>query len=431
MKPFLLSSLCSIALMATSGLAQEFGPETDPGLGDDVDIDLPSTPPTDTPWKFTWTDEDYGFFSHGYLRFGAGDSDAGDFYVFQLNGALSKYRLGNESDVYGELGLGFRGDLGNGSDLVTEVMANGWGNSNAFNNGAPFDGGNGIVQAYAGVERVGDGALAEAFVWIGRRFYRRRDVYITDFYYENFSGDGIGIENANLGGLNLSTALFHNIDDDIDYTTTVLDVRLGDIPIGVFDGEIGAAYLDATGDAALGDRGYSLRFHLEGDELPWGQFRAAVMYGVGPALDFNSIGAPYAANDDTRARVVAQALIETSDTFQSQATAVWDQSDIGGETLTWYSIGIRPQYNITSNWGVAVELGYDQIESETMGDNSLAKLSLAPFYSFGRIGFFARPQLRAFATWASWNEPGAITEQAGYGTATDGMTYGLQLEQWW
>lgn len=62
---------------------------------------------------------------------------------------------------------------------------------------------------------------------------------------------------------------------------------------------------------------------------------------------------------------------------------------------------------------------------------SLSKLTVAPFSSFGKIGFFERPQLRAFVTWVDWSEPGAITQQAALGNATDGMTLGVQYENLW
>ncbi|MGD8710483.1 MAG: carbohydrate porin, partial [Ectothiorhodospiraceae bacterium] len=52
---------------------------------------------------------------HGYFRSGAGvNSEGGDWVVFQLPGAGSKYRLGNESQNYGE--LIFQQDLYKGDD---------------------------------------------------------------------------------------------------------------------------------------------------------------------------------------------------------------------------------------------------------------------------------------------------------------------------
>ena len=378
------------------------------------------------------TDEQaFGLFSHGYFRFGVGSTDGGDMEIFQLRGADSKYRLGNESDLYGEFGLGWRGALPDGSDFLAEVMVNAYGNSNAILNGADLDGGGDVVQAYAGIQNVGDGAFREAFLWAGRRYYRRRDVHITDFYYEDLSGDGTGVENARLGPVGLSTAAFYHDDDDMDYTSVALDARIHDIPVqGAWLGEVGAIWIDGSGADRTGDDGWSLRFHLDNADLGWGEMRNALMFAGGLGIDFDSIGDPAATSDDSRLRFVSQALIETSDDLQSQATFVFQQSDIAGEDQTWISAGIRPQYNFTDNWGAAIELGYDWFKDDG-GSRSLTKATLAPIYTFGRKGFFARPQLRAFVTWAGWSDVGAITNQAELGDVTDGTTIGIQLEQWW
>ena len=71
------------------------------------------------------------------------------------------------------------------------------------------------------------------------------------------------------------------------------------------------------------------------------------------------------------------------------------------------------------------------IVQDNSGDRWLSKVTLAPFYSFGKEGFFARPQLRAFVTYAKWSDVGAITNQSQVGGVTDGTTVGLQLEHWW
>ena len=58
------------------------------------------------------------------------------------------------------------------------------------------------------------------------------------------------------------------------------------------------------------------------------------------------------------------------------------------------------------------------------------KLTLAGIYTFGKSGFWERPQLRAYATHGSWSDVGAISKQAAYGTDTSGTTVGLQFETW-
>ncbi len=420
MKQIFSRCVCVYALLTGASVAQD---AVDLGFGE-----------TEGPAAANGTEGTYGIFSHGYFRFGIGSTDGNEFSAFKLNGAESKFRLGNESDLYGEASLGYRGALGNGSDFVTEVMLNGWADSNGLNFGSDFEEDGTVAQAYAGIERLGTGAAAEAFLWAGRRYYRRRDVHMSDFYYENLSGDGIGLENLAVGNVALSTALFYydRDDDDLDYTSTALDVRVHDIPLGQgWTGEIGIAYIDGSGEDQTGGDGYSIRLHAEHADLSWGEWKNAVMYGRGAGIDFDSKGATGAESDDSRWRLVTQALIVSSEDLETQATAVWQRTDLDGDSETWFSAGVRPQYNITKDWGVAVELGYDAVNPENGDSASLGKITLAPFYSFGQKGYFARPQLRAFATWANWSDDGAITEQAAFGSSTNGMSYGLQLEHWW
>ena len=406
-----------MAVSTTVAVAQE-----------DADIETGDTAGPDAPFGYRIPE---GVFSRGYLRLGLGSTDGNDMITFQLDGAESKYRLGNESDVYGEFGIGYGKTLENGSEFISEFMFNVYGDSNAYTNGAEFAGDSGVVQAYAGIENVGDAAFREAFFWAGRRFYRRRDVHMTDFYYENMSGDGAGVENARIGPVGLSTAVFYYDDDAIDYQSASLDARVHDIAMGgPWLGEVGASWINGSGRDQTGDDGWSLRFHLESDDLSWGQMRNALMFAKGAGIEFNSIGASYADSDDSRVRFVSQALIETSDAFQSQATFVLQQSEIDDEEETWVSAGVRPQYNFTKDWGAALELGYDWFDDNS-GDRWLSKVTLAPFYSFGKEGFFARPQLRAFVTFAKWSDVGAITNQSQLGNVTDGTTFGLQIEHWW
>lgn len=399
-----------------------------PLAAQDVDLETGDTEGPDAPVTDLGQS---GLFSHGYVRFGVGTTDGGPMVPFKLRGADSKYRLGNEDDLYGELSVGVRAPRADGSAFVTEVMVNGWENSNALSFGEPANADGDLVQAYAGIEKFGDNELSESFLWAGRRYYRRKDVHITDFYYENMSGDGIGLENVALGPVHMSVAGFYYDDTDSDFQSTALDIRFHDIALrGDWLGEIGAEWIDGTGDDQTGDDGYSIRFHLTNADLSWGEMRNALMYGRGAGIQFDSKGDANATWDDTRLRFVTQAPLLTTEDFQTQATGVWQRTDRNGDAETWISAGLRPQYNITPDWGFAVEAGYDWVDDKD-GDRSLAKLTLAPLYTFGKTGFFARPQLRAFVTWAKWSDPGAITHQAELGTATDGTTYGIQIEHWW
>ncbi|PRY26618.1 maltoporin [Aliiruegeria haliotis] len=402
-----------------------------PVFAQDVDLGAGETEGPDAA-----SESGVGIFSNGYLRFGAGSSsgaNSDDFAAFRLDGAASKYRLGNEDDLYGEASIGFRNTMANGSDFVGELMLNGSGNSNALIRDTPLNENGGTVQAYVGIERLGDGAAAEAFLWAGRRFYRRRDVHMTDFYYENFSGDGIGLENLAVGRAKMSTALFYYDDEDIDYSAYTLDVRVHDIAVGQdgWLGEVGASYTVGDGSDFTGQDGFTLRFHLENTELPWGEMRNALQYGTGVGMSIDSTGRATARLDDSAIRFVNQTLLRSSESLETQATFVWQQIDFADSKDTWISVGARPQYNFTDDWGVALEVGYDHVNGDSYDNASLAKVTLAPFYSFGKRGYFARPQLRLFATWAEWSDQGAITNQAAYGSNTEGTSVGAQFETWW
>ena len=46
-------------------------------------------------------------------------------------------------------------------------------------------------------------------------------------------------------------------------------------------------------------------------------------------------------------------------------------------------------------------------------------------------GFWARPVFRAFATYAKWNSAMGTVANGVFGTAHNGMSYGVQVENWW
>ena len=84
----------------------------------------------------------------------------------------------------------------------------------------------------------------------------------------------------------------------------------------------------------------------------------------------------------------------------------------------------------------AVELGYDHVENAfeeagEMEDSQLTKLTIAQQWSAGR-GYWARPQIRAFVTYANWNdESKGRIGGAAFADETDGFTMGVQMEAWW
>lgn len=380
-----------------------------------------------------------GLFTAGYLRFGAGATDGDEMTPFQLNGAGSKYRLGNETDIYGEFAPGIRHTSAGGTQYLANFRLAVDGDSNALYRNNDFDGRNQTAELWLGAIGLDDDALKEATAWGGRRFYRRRSIHISDYYYEDFSGDGIGLENIDLEYAKISTALFYNSENSSSsslssFHATTLDFRVHHIPLGSdWLGEVGVAVTNGEGSDHTGDDGYNVRVHFTNLSLfNGGSLNFALMYGVGAAIDFDSDGSATAKSDQSQTRFVTWAMFGNGDDFETMAEVVLQRLDLGSTEETWGSFGLRPQYNFTSNYGLAVEYGYDYWDStDDNGSHWLNKLTIAPIYTFGKKGLMARPQLRLYATYASWDEVGAITQQPFFDTATDGYSAGIQLETWW
>lgn len=368
------------------------------------------------------------FSTTGYLRIGVGESAGGDLAAMQLNGAWAKYRLGNEDDFYGEFGIGMDAPLGNGSALVGGVRYHIAGDSNDLTDRGSFDASVALREAWLGYRGLGAGALDEAAIWAGRRYYKRKDIHINDFYYEsysNFDGYGLGVENIALSYGTLSVAGFRERFNRVH----TYDARLENIALAEnWTGEIGVAFADARGDAT-GDNGIALRGHVQRDGFFGGYMKASLMYSNGAAFGFSADGAPDVGKDRSLLRAQMHGLVPLDDRTELFFVALHQIDDNDGEQSKWTSLGIRPHYALSDNFAIATEIGYDRV-SDDSGDRDLLKGTLAGIYTFGQSGFWDRPQLRAYVTRGTWSDVGAISKQEAYGTNTAGTTVGLQFETW-
>lgn len=380
---------------------------------------------------------------HGYLRTGVGTtSEGGDQKCFGI--APSKYRLGNECETYGELALSAPFGKSDGAWAKYNVML-------AFieNKGqSDFESSKGDKYTIASRQNFFQaggffskgGAMEDAKIWVGKRYYNRHDVHITDYYYWNNSGLGAGIEDISIGTPKLAFAYHQNGNGDNSLSTRRLSARVYEIavnPNGKLEGELvlvkGSTAVKGPTAPKEGS-GYTLFLEHTQSGLLNGFNKLALVIGKDGGAGGAFVPTYVTADGGFKGsefRIIDQFYFDLKGTgWSGMATAVYSQvkPDAGNKT-TWFSIGARPQYNFTDNVSVAVEGGYDQVK--TGGTTAkLAKLTVAPQYTLTG-GFWARPAFRAFATYAKWNGPAGNLGDGVFAPKTNGMTFGVQAEAWW
>lgn len=414
----------------------------------------------------------------GYLRAGYGrDNKGGPQVAFQAPGALSKYRLGNEAETYGELtfaknfyvpGL-FKLDPqlrpdGTPTGPIAHVQAT----MSMYNpyqdllssSGTDF----GLPEAWASIGNVLESQPSMKF-WAGNRYYRRHDIHISDFYYYNMSGAGGEVEDLELpfGKLALAwigAASSSGVSDlpepdasnKAGFSKANWDLRLYDVPLPWGKGEFGVVYaredsgLDSNGNSAPDSDGVALTFLHTHDHFlsEDGVNKFSLQYGRGAAKTFTSGFETFTQTNGVfirpdapgswRFRVTENFTANLDEHFSIGPALVYQLTDYGdaGGRVHWASAGVRPILHFNQYLSLAFEGGVDWVKDEGAGTTgNLYKLTLAPQVSLGGR-FMSRPVIRGFITYAHWGNE--FVGQVGgndYLTEQDGLTYGVQMEVWW
>ena len=400
---------------------------------------------------------------HGYLRSGFGmSSEGGKMEAFKAPGAGAKYRLGNEADTYGEVGLThnwLRQDEPLKAPYVRTTAMFSYSTAENFS----YDSLNNQAQG-------NDFALRQAFVeggnvfqsmpeirfWAGQRYYRRHDIHINDFYYLDMSGYGGGVEDVPLGDFGklavawIGGSVDNYTTDDGDVAKQNIDLRLYDVKLfgkltlwlngadtgggevrNVFNPDGTPFNIDSSFGWAVG-----LIHRTDGENLLGGYNEFSIQYGEGAAYNFASTLDTSGPDLDEawRFRVTDHITIQPIPQFSMQLVGVYEETEFGGPNSLdrWTSVGVRPIYHFNDRFSVAFEAGVDWAKSEPLGtDGHLWKVTLAPQLSRGGK-FFSRPVIRPFITYAEWSDEfkGRVGGTA-FENATDGFSYGIQAEAWW
>jgi maltoporin len=398
--------------------------------------------------KFKYYAEGFSF--HGYLRSGYGaSSKGGKQAAFQAPGSPSKYRLGNETETYGELLFAqqFNPESpGPFFDVNVRLAFETRQNTGSDPGNDEFS----VREAYA---EMGDFDWAPGTkFWAGERFYRRHDIYIIDYYFLDTSGYGGGVEDINLFDWGkLSVAYLGGSSDDfqLDKIGSVsknsFDIRLSDFDVpfgkgmvwlfpsfvkgGTYDN--GRRYNSAGGLAAglmhIADKPFGLE----------GYNKLSFQYGMGTSADFNpNIQDPDPKiKDRSTFQVTESGVIQFSKRLAAMYTAVYRRQNDGSKTdntIDWFSVGARPIYFFNEHLALAFEAGADHVNSRIdKYSDTLFKMTLAPELRIDNT-FLGRPVLRAYATYATWGSDfkGRVGGSQ-YQDDTEGLSFGVQMEAWW
>lgn len=378
----------------------------------------------------------------GYLRSGVGNSlNGGKQSCFKLPGAEAKYRLGNECEQYAELEL--RQDVysfDDGSVLSVDGMASLY---NQYDRQLTFQGDNGsarLPQLYAQWSNLP--GLNGGSLWAGRRYYKRNDIHISDFYYWNQSATGAGIEDVLIGGLKYSYALSRKDNLYQENYVTRHDFNVAGFntnPGGEL--ELGLSYLDKP-ERTDAHSGWAITAQHVQSEFLGGKNKFAVQYGEGSGTGLGYTGDFRLDNSSKRYRIIEFFDWQVTPRFGGQVEAVY-QKDFrpDGGNQEWLSLGVRPTYAISEQFKLVTELGHDQVKAAD-GTRKLSKFTFAPTWSPKGPGFWTRPEVRLYYTYASWNAAAqraanefdagsALSDSGAFGSARHGSNAGLQVEYWW
>ena len=387
---------------------------------------------------------------NGYFRSGAAQNSKGGAMSqgsFWLQGADTHYRLGNESDTYGDFLFSKTAwQSADGSKFKLYFQPTIYGTdlteNTTYLNGTNFY----VGQLYA--EGLDIPELYGAKIWVGRRLYKRDGIHILDMFYHNPSGTGAGIEDFPLfKGASLSYGFFrNNVAGAPPYYVSKEgasrhDLQLRDIPL--YEGgslNIGGQFINNDGRNATGQNhdGYNFIVQYSHSFKDLGTNTLWATYGVGPGTGLGNVSSLANNSDITATRLFDFFTFQATRNFGGQLVAGFTHNKNPAGDSDWYTVGGRLSYALTDHFKLLGEVGHDQVSPQGEASRSLTKLTFAPTISLGR-DFWARPELRFYYTYATWNKaaqaaaaPGSSLSSTGaFDSDTHGANYGVQVEAWW
>lgn len=422
------------------------------------------------------------FKTSGYLRTGVGRSEGGETQAhFQMPGAQNKYSLGNQADTYGELEFDYSYYFDEEKSKSIDVI---WMTSIYEDFGTDTQMSyNKMEQLYMRANNfLGKGEI----IWAGKRFYDRRAEHMLDRQWVNPGQRGWGFGMEKLIGkgtdedIKFGIWTFQEKGDDVSYINGnvdklrayTADVRYVHLPISETlkmnvslnysyrtENEI-MEYDSKHGFAVISWLDYEKKYITNTTALIFRQGASIPIHhwsGMSekenPGNDnfvLNNIDSSYFLEinnnflyDDKETFAVngiLSAVIRDYGTrpYEYNVTDPTNKTYLQGrdKMLYWLTAGARGMYYLSNNFKLHLELTHEYINNEQLNvSGDLDKITFTPELSLEK-GFYARPVLRPFVTYAFWSDDlkgliGNTPNGAPFGNNNSGFTYGLQFEIWW
>ncbi|MGL4568355.1 MAG: carbohydrate porin, partial [Fusobacteriaceae bacterium] len=263
-------------------------------------------------------------------------------------------RLGNEDDTYLEAELVKTWRMENGSWAKFHVMfADGSGNYD--DNSGWGDSGLNTRQVFVEMGNLPTftGAFKDSTIWAGKRYYNRRDIHITDYYYTDYSGTGAGIDNIKVGSGALNVGVIGR-DSSVGDSENITGLQLK-YAVGSWEFDLTGTYSDDR-DSIFDDLATS------GAQL-FAQYNHSNFYGMTNGFS----------------KFYAQAGMGLNAGSGLGRINPWDDNLQDGHS---YELGTWGVANINSKWDLFTQL-YGQFDSEVVQkdrEDFTAAFAMRPVY---------------------------------------------------
>jgi maltoporin len=166
-----------------------------------------------------------------------------------------------------------------------------------------------------------------------------------------------------------------------------------------------------------------------------GYNKAVVQWAAGPAYKMDH-GAPASLDKNNRQfRFIDQLLLQPSLQIQALVGGTFASIKVDGAKQTQWGIFGRPVYYLNEWFKLQGDLGYTQVKPKDQDALGMFKATFAPTLTpapGSEGGFFVRPEIRVFVTYANWNDAAATAGVASglLGDKKSGFSYGTSVETW-